>query len=77
VPTFDFSGITTSVLQMLSSVVLLVLFFRLATAYIQRGWGLIVVEVAGVIAIGYFLWFNDAAVNTLKAVAGQIFNQAA
>lgn len=64
----DLSGITATVLQVLASLILIILAFRVSAAWIQRGWGLIVAEVAMVLIVGYFVWFPNSAIASLKSI---------
>lgn len=66
--TIDLSSVQTTVLQVIASLIIIVLAFRVGSAWIQRGWGLIIAEVAMVLVVGYFVWFPDSAISALKGV---------
>lgn len=66
--TFDFSGVQSTVLAVVGSLIIIVLVVRVAMAWVQRSWGLIIAEIALVMVVGWFAWFPTAAIATLKAM---------
>lgn len=73
---FDFSGLQNTVVQVVASVIIIVLVVRLVGAYIRRGWGEMVAEVAFVLVIGWFVWFPDSAESALRSITGSITGSA-
>ncbi len=69
---FDFSGLQNGVIQAVASIVIIVLVVRLVMAYLRRGWGEMVGEIAFVMAIGWVVWFPDSAEATLRSITSGI-----
>lgn len=65
---FDFSGIQSTVIAVVGSLIIIVLVVRVAMAWMRRSWGEIVAEIAMVLVIGWFCWFPTSAVTTLEAI---------
>lgn len=66
--TFDFSGLQATAVGIVGAIIVIVLLVRIGGAYIRRAWGEIVAEVAMVAVIGYFCWFPDSAIETIKGI---------
>jgi hypothetical protein len=72
VPVFDFTVITTFVVQAVGSILFAIFVTKLAGNYLEKSWGRMVVEVCAFGVVGYFIWFNDASVNAIKGFVGAI-----
>lgn len=71
-PTFDFTVITTWVIQAVGSVLVAIFVVKIAGKYLEKSWGAMVLEVAAIMVVGYFVWFNDASVEALKGAVGAV-----
>lgn len=69
---WDFSGLQNGVVQAVASLIIIVLVVRLVMAYIRRGWGEMVGELAFVAVIGWVVWFPESAESTLRAITSSV-----
>ena len=53
-------------ITLVGSFIAILILIRLAGAWTRRAWGEIAVEIAAVMAIGYFVWFPDQGLQQLK-----------
>ena len=69
----SFTSFGTTILTILGSLLMIVVTLRIFTAYAQKKWGEMVIEIVAVLFVGWFIWFPDNATSTIKALVSQIF----
>jgi len=69
-------NIKTLVLGAVGTIVIIILFVRIATAYGKKQWGEIVTELMAAVFVFYACFFTDAFVNTIKTIGQSVFGAA-
>ncbi len=70
---FNLDTIKTTILGAIGTIVIIILFVRIATAYGKRQWGEIVTEMMAAVVVFYACFFTDQFVNTIKSIGQAIF----
>ncbi len=69
----NLDGVKNTVIQIAATVLVIVLVFRLLSAWTKRSYGEIIVEIVAVLVIGFFIWTPDSAVAALQGITSSIF----
>lgn len=70
---FNLDTLKTTILGAIGTIVIIILFVRIATAYGKRQWGEIVTELMAAVFVFYACFFTDNFVATIKSIGQAIF----
>ena len=69
----NLDGFKNQILTLVGVAFIIVIVVRMFTAYAKKNWGELVVEMVAIVFVGWFVWFPDSAIATIKAIIQSIF----
>lgn len=67
------TGVSALIFTVLGTVIMAFVAVRMFMAYTKKNWGELITELVAVIFVGWFVWFPDSAMATIKAIIQGIF----